>query len=119
MRKILALAAVLLALVAVVQAETQKITVAATATSQTVPLPKPSASLTLCNLGASEVYFRVFDENDTPAAATTAHMLLPAGSAAAPFCVAFSRSVTTSAYYKWVALKCDTAEEATIHVIAE
>jgi hypothetical protein len=119
MRKILTLAAVLLALVAVVRAETQLIIVSATATSQTVPIPKASDTLTLCNLGASEVYFRVFDENDTPAAATTSNMLLPAGSAAAPYCVNFSRGKTTSAPYKYVAFKCDTAETATVHLLAE
>jgi hypothetical protein len=119
MRKILALAAVLLALVAVVQAETYFVAVSVTATSQTVPIPEPSASLTLCNLGANEVYFRVFDDFDSPAAATTAHALLPAGSSTAPYCVNFSRGQTVAGYYKYVALKCDTAETATVHLLAE
>lgn len=89
-----------------------------TETSQTYPLPKPSAVVGLCNLGTDEAYFRVFSESDTAAAATTAHSVLPAGTAAAPYCLSLGKSPTEAAYISAISIVCDTGETATVHVQA-
>jgi hypothetical protein len=98
----------------VVIAETQYQSISATATSQTVGLRRQSASVMVCNLGANEAYFRLFDGNDEPAAATTANILLPAGTAAAPVCMSYSKSATAPGFYAAIAVVCDTAETATV-----
>jgi len=90
--------------------------VSATSTSQTRYFPAPVSSFLLCNYGANEIYYRIFDENDTPAAATTSYATLVAGTATAPICKSFTRTATMPAYYKAIAIICDTAETATVQI---
>ncbi len=112
-------AALLLALAAGAWSETQYQSISATATSQTVGLRRQSASLLICNQGANEAYFRLFDGNDITAAATTSSILLPAGTAAAPVCLSFSKSATAPGFYSSVSVVCDTAETATVTLAYE
>jgi hypothetical protein len=88
----------------------------ATSTSQTLTLPKPSADMLVCNFGADEVYVRVFEENDTPGAATTAYATIPAGTATAPICKGYAKTATMGSYLKAISVVCDAAETATVHV---
>lgn len=90
-----------------------------TATSQTYTFPTPRAGIMLCNYGANASYYRIFDENDTPAAATTSYALLPAGSATAPVCKSFSKAPTQGAYFRAISIVCDTAQTATVQVESE
>ena len=87
-----------------------------TDTSQTFPLPVPSDALGLCNVGANEAYFRAFWEGETPAAATTSWNVLPAGTAAAPYCISVNKAPTQPAPWKAVSIICAGAETATVHV---
>jgi hypothetical protein len=87
-----------------------------TATSQTYMLPVASADVSLCSVGVNVAYFRAFWEGETPAAATTAYIPLPAGTAAAPICFSIPKSATAPNYTKYITIVCDTAETATVHV---
>ena len=118
MRRILLLAAVM-ALAVTTRGEITFQSLSVTATSQTYFLPTPRAGLLLCNVGANEVYYRIFDENDTPAAATASFAVLPAGSAAAPICKSFSRAPTQPAFFKAISVICAAAETATLQVESE
>lgn len=106
--------AVLLAVVS--SAEFGFINVSVTATSQTVTLPAPRDVVSLCNYGADNAYYRLFWDGEVPAAATTAHHLLPSGSATAPFCVGVGRSQTQPASWAAVSIVCDTGDTATVHL---
>lgn len=110
---------VLLALVlcaGAVYAEVGFKALSATATSQTFTFPTPRASVMICNLGANEIFFRLFNEYDTPAAATTAYGTIAAGSATAPVCMSFTKAPSEPAYFKALSVVCDTGETATVHV---
>jgi len=87
-----------------------------TATSQTFMLPVASADVSLCSIGTNAAYFRAFWEGETPAAATTAHIPLPGGTATAPICFSIPKSVTAPNFTKFITIVCDTAETATVHV---
>lgn len=115
MRKYLAVFLLLVA--AVASAELQFKALSATATSQTFLFARPSSSVMLCNLGANEVYYRLFDQFDEPAAATTSYAMIPAGSTTAPVCVSVDKSVSNPGLWNAVSVKCDTAETATIHLV--
>lgn len=88
-----------------------------TSTSQTFLLNKASANVLICNLGTNEVYYRLFDQNDIVAAATTSNAQVVAGTATAPVCISFDKGPTVNAYYAAVSVVCDTAETATIHIV--
>lgn len=88
----------------------------ATATSQTFYLPVASDIVGLCNLGADDVHFRLFWEGETPATATTAHSVLPAGTAAAPYCISFGKAPTQPAPWRFVSVVCASSETATVHL---
>ena len=87
-----------------------------TQTSQTFLLPKASANVLICNLGTNEVYYRLFDQNDIPAAATTSNAMLVAGTATAPVCISFDKGPTVNAYYSAISIICAGGETATAHV---
>lgn len=87
-----------------------------TQTSQTYMLPVASAEVQLCSVGLDVAYFRVFWEGETPAAATTAYIPLPAGSAASPLCFNVPKSVTAPNYTKFISIVADTGDTATVHV---
>jgi hypothetical protein len=114
---ILALAVLLLA--GAVNAELSFKALSATATSQTYTFPSPRASVMICNLGADAIFFRLFNENDTAAAATTSYGTIAAGSATAPVCMSFAKAPTEAANWKWLSVVCDTAKTATVHVYSE
>lgn len=98
-------------------AELQFKALSATSTSQTFLFARQANSVMICNLGANEVYYRLFDSNDTPAAATTSYPMIPAGSTTAPVCVSVDKSQSNPGLWAAIAVKCDTAETATVHVI--
>ena len=116
MRRAIMLALGLALLAGALWAETQYQSISVTATSQTVALKRQSASVMVCNLGANEAYFRLFDGNDITAAATTSNILIPAGSAAAPICMSYSKSATAPGFYAAISIICDAAETATVVV---
>src|SRR3990167_4350784 len=80
-----------------------------TATSQTYLFPVPQDGVGLCNLGANNAYYRLFGDGEPPAAATTSYHKLPAGTAAAPFCVSVGRATTQPAPWRAISIICDTA----------
>lgn len=84
--------------------------------SQTFLLGKASANVLICNMGTNEVYFRLFDQNDIPAAATTSYAQVVAGTATAPVCISFDKAPTVNAYYAAISIICAPAETATVHV---
>jgi hypothetical protein len=63
----------------------------------------------VCNRGSDEIYFRLFNETDTPAAATTANAYLASGA-----CLEYSKPVTQPNYYKAISIICDSSETATV-----
>lgn len=107
------------AFVTVSDAELRFKALSVTATSQTYFLTRPQEVVSLCNLGANEAYFRLFWEGETTAAATTSSSVLPAGTAAAPYCVGFGTAKTQPGRWIAVAIVCDTAETATVHIQSE
>ncbi len=118
MRRILAVLG-LTALATIGGAENGFNSVSVTATSQTVTLQRPRANVTLCNYGTYAAYFRLFNDNDTPAAATTSYAKLPAGTSSSPACLTFAKSVTESGLYAAVSIVCDTAQTATVHILSD
>lgn len=92
--------------------------VSATATNQYLYFASPRASVMICNLGTNEVYIRLFDENETAAAATTSYPMIPAGSTTQPSCLSIDKTPTSPAYFKTLAIKCDTGETATVHIFS-
>ena len=77
MKRILTALALVLALVAPVNAELQGQTVTANTTSQTITIGY--STLTVVNDGASTIYVRVFVEGETSAAATTSSREIKSG----------------------------------------
>lgn len=69
-KKLFALAVGLALVAGLTSGEARYRTVAATATSQTIPFGA-AAKVTIVNDGANEVYFRLFEESEPPAAVTT------------------------------------------------
>lgn len=115
-RTILTLAA-LAALAIQAPAETQFVAISATATSATTTFATPRSNVMICSVGANDAHFRLFDELDTPAAATTANSPIVAGSATAPVCISFGGKPSTQpAFFKAISVVCDTDETATIWV---
>jgi hypothetical protein len=113
MRRAILLAAVL-ALASVAQGEVHFNSLSVTATSQTLFFAAPRSGVMLCSYGANIAYYRIFEENDTPAAATTANIPIPAGSATAPVCKSYSKPPTAASFPKAVSIVCNTAETATV-----
>lgn len=89
-----------------------------TATSQTVTFASRRTSVTVINnsTSANELYFRLFTNADTPAAATTSYVELKPGES-----IGFTFSPVTEAGsgYTAIALVCDTAETATARVVSK
>ena len=115
-RRILALALVAALLAVPAVAEVLVISISATATSATRVFPKPVRSVLICNWGANEVYYRLFNVTDTTAAATTADIQLVAGTATAPICISYDQTDTQAGRWAAISTKCDTAETATVTV---
>jgi hypothetical protein len=107
MRKILVLALALGLVGVMVSGEVLGKRVSAAATSQTIPLGAIS-KITIVNEGANEVYFRLFYENEPPAAVTTANGLYLAAGASVGF--------GGPQLYGAISLVCDTAETATVQL---
>lgn len=119
MRKAFIILAVLAVLSAGAVAETFYVSISATDVSATTTFTTPRASVMVCNLGANEAYFRLFHENDTPAAATNAYNYIAPGSVAAPVCISFVKGQTAGSYYKYLSVICSAGETATVTVYSE
>lgn len=112
MRKLFALVLGLALLGAVVHAERRTKTISATQASQTVNLERASASISVVNSGANEVYVRVFQEGDTMGDATTAD---PSVFIAAGASYAFPTLSGEGRYFAVSAI-CSAGETATVYV---
>lgn len=109
----------LLALAVQTSAELPFKALSVTDTSQTYYLPRPQEVVGLCNLGANEAYYRLFWDGETPAVATTAYSVLPAGTAGNPFCIGIGTAKTQPSPWRAVSIICAGAETATVHVQSE
>ena len=88
-----------------------------TSTSQTVTFASKRSSVTVISnsTSANELYFRLFTNCDTAAAATTASIELKAGES-----VTFTYNGSSEcAAYTAISLVCDTAETATARVVSK
>jgi len=101
------------------QAELGFVALSVTATSQTYTLQTPKDVVSLCNLGTNEVYYRLFWDGETTAAATTASAMLVAGSVTAPVCVEIGRAQSQPAPWRSVSIVCAAAETALVHLQSE
>jgi len=117
MRKLFVLLALLTA-ASQTQAELGFTTLTATTTSQTLTFSPAKSDVGICNYGAVIVYFRLFWEDETPAAATSAHNAIPAGSATAPYCVGVGDAGTTPAPWKHLTY-ISASSTATVTVTSE
>jgi hypothetical protein len=106
------LALALLATVA--YAETSFNTASVTNASQTITFLTPRSGVVICNDSASAgvMYFRLFNQNDTPAAATASHSPVAIGA-----CLAFSKPPSQSADFKAISLY--SASTATANIYSE
>ena len=118
-RTILALGLVLALAIPVAAEEVAFKSLSATETSQTWIFTKAASSVLICNFGANESFYRLFNENETPAAATSASAMLVAGTATAPACIEFTKGPTESAYYKAISVICSAGETATVDLISK
>ena len=116
MMKRLAMLFAVLAFAATSRGELNLKILSVTDTSQTFYLSVGSDAVGLCNVGANEAYFRAFWEGETPAVATTSYNVLPAGTAAAPYCISLAKAPTQPAPWRAVSFICAGAETATVHV---
>lgn len=114
MKKILTALALVLALVVPAHGEVRFKSLSVTDTSQTYVFPVASASVLICNYGANISYHRLFTENDTVGAATSAYTPIPAGSATAPVCKSYSKTDSQSAYFKALSIIAGTGLTATV-----
>lgn len=115
MRRILVLVVLLgLVIAPTLRSETAYSALSATATSQTYTISKPSAAVTICNGGTGVAYFRLFNEVDTTAAATTASSRLAVGA-----CIEFSKPATDPAFFKAVSVVTNGTDTATIYVYSD
>jgi hypothetical protein len=110
MRRILAV--VLLLTAGLVYAETSFNAVSVTNTSQYLVFPTPRSAVTICNDAASAgvFYFRLFNEDDTRAAAANTHSLLAVGS-----CISFSKAPTQASHFKTMAFIAASTATANIY----
>ena len=104
--KRLILGALLALLCVPLTAEVRYQAVSATATAQTIPIN--ATAMTIINDGANEVYVRVFDAMQTPAAATTASWEIKSGE---------GFDIGRTAGIGAVSIVCDTAETATVRLV--
>lgn len=114
MRRILVLVLGLALVAGMGWAETKFNSVAVTDVSATVTFTTPRAGVLICNEGANIVYFRLFNENDTSAAATTAYSRIASGA-----CKTFSKAPSEPAYFKAVSLICGAGLTATATIDSE
>jgi hypothetical protein len=126
-RKYLALAMTWAMLIVVLRltvlAEPNYVAVSVTATATTSILEVHTRTVTLVNDGANEVYFRLFTDVDTFAAATTAAAQIKAGESLEYTLDLDSPDSEFGAarpsYYKLLSSVCDTAETATLRVYSK
>lgn len=97
-----------------VYAETSFNTASVTNASQTLTFTTPRAGVVICNDSASAgvMYFRLFTEVDTPAAAAVTHSPVAIGA-----CIAFSKPPSQPAY--WKAISLFSASTATANIYSE
>jgi hypothetical protein len=114
MRRILTF--LLLACAGVASAEPGYTTVSSTSTATTTTLSNVVTTLCFKNSSSSanEAYVRVFTTAETPAAATTASILINAGES---ICLTHNTRTETGTGYIGYSIVCDTAETATVGVI--
>jgi hypothetical protein len=111
MRRVI-LAVMLLAFAGMAIGEVRFKALSVTDTNQYWTLSKASASVMLCNTGANPAYYRLFDESDTPAAATTSYSLLPAGGP----CISYGKGATAPFYYSTVSIIAGSGLTTTVNV---
>jgi hypothetical protein len=107
--RILALAALLALLIGTAWAEPYYVSVSATTTAATSFFPIDGVTVLACNDGTGIAYVRVFNDNETPAAATSANSQIPVGA-----CISWSKSPTTAAFYN--AINVLSASTSTVRV---
>jgi hypothetical protein len=108
------LAALALALAASLNAEVLFKALSVTDASQTYVLSKPSAGVMLCNEGANTAYYRLFNETDTPSAATTAYLPLLASK-----CLGHGKPPTSPANYSAVSVIAGSGLTTTVNLYFE
>lgn len=119
MRRIL-MALALLALAVAAVAETSFVAVSATETSQYVYFTSPRSNVLICNTSTTDAaYFRLFNQLDTPAAATTAYSNVPIATSSGPTCLSYSKPVTSPSYYAVMSVVMATGKTATVNVYSE
>jgi hypothetical protein len=113
-RRLAALLAALALAGASLNAEVLFKALSVTDASQTYVLSKPSAGVMLCNEGANTAYYRLFNETDTPSAATTAYLPLLATK-----CLGHGKPPTSPANYSAVSVIAGSGLTTTVNVYFE
>jgi hypothetical protein len=109
-----AAAVLALALAASLNAEVLFKALSVTDASQTYVLSKPSAGVMLRNTGSNAAYYRLFNETDTPGAATTAYLPLEAGAS-----ISHGKPPTSPANYIAVSVIAGSGLTTTVNVYFE
>jgi hypothetical protein len=111
----------LAALPALVSAENGFTVVSASDSNDTTTFPSFQTTVVICNYGTDEVYYRLFNSDETPAAATTSSAPLQAGSVTDPKCISFTHNTRSQKGLGWgaVSLICSAGETATVHLITQ
>jgi hypothetical protein len=109
MKRLLTFALTLALLVGTAWTEPYYVSLSATTTATTYYFGKTGASVMSCNDGAGIAYQRLFDEFDTPAAATTSSTQIPVGA-----CLTFTKPPTEPGY--WASLSILSASTSTVRV---
>jgi hypothetical protein len=110
MRRVI-LAVMLLAFAGMAIGEVRFKALSVTDANQYWTLSKVSASVMLCNTGTNPAYYRLFDELDTPAAATTSYLLLSAGQ-----CISHVKGATGPFHYSTVSIIAGSGLTTTVNV---
>lgn len=98
------------------------VVVSATSTVSTTTLPVYTKSVTIINNtdSANEVYFDLYNDGETPAAATTSSKeLKPGESLTFTFNPTSSEVSPGSSYYRTLSIICAAVETATVRVYAK
>lgn len=96
--------------------------ISATSTVSTTTLPVYARTVTIVNNtdSANEIYFDLYNDGETPAAATTASKeLKPSESLRFTFDATSSEVAPGSSYYRTLSIICAATETATVRVYAK
>ena len=120
-RRLAVLLVIALAAAGMAYAESYYNAVSATDTNGYLYFNGPRSSVMICNTSTTDaVYFRLFNQLDTPAAATTAYSWVgTASSATQPNCIGFSKPPTSPAYYAAASFIMASTKTATVAVYSE